>query len=277
MRNDTQGLEGGTTLVLGGTGKTGRRVVERLAARGLPVRVGSRGGTPPFDWQDETTWQPALQEVQAVYVTYVPDLAFPGATEKVEAFSALAVREGVRRLVLLSGRGEEAALLAEEVVRNAGAEWTIVRASWFNQNFDEGMLLPAVIQGEIAFPAGDTPEPFIDADDLADVAVAALTDGRHAGQVYEVSGPRLLTFGDAAMEIGKALGRDVRYVPISAEQYAAALAENGGPVEFAELVAEVLDGRNAYLSDGVRRALGREPRDFADYARETAASGVWTG
>ncbi|MDP9843809.1 NAD(P)H-binding protein [Streptosporangium lutulentum] len=270
-----------TTLVLGGTGKTGRRVVERLTARGLSPRAGSRSGEPPFDWEDQATWAPVLKDVDAVYLSYQPDLAFPGAVATVRSFTALAVESGVRRLVLLSGRGEEEALACERTVRGSGAEWTILRSSWFCQNFSEDYLLEPVLGGVVAFPAGDVAEPFIDVEDIADVAVAALTEDGHAGQLYELTGPRLLTFADAAGEIAKASGREVEYVPVSFEQYAAALAEHGVPAEYAtpllDLFARVLDGRNAYLTDGVRRALGREPRDFTDYARDAAATGVWGG
>lgn len=275
MTENKQRPEADTTLVLGGTGKTGRRVVARLSARGLPVRIGSRSGEPPFDWEDQATWPPVLQDVGSVYVTYYPDLAFPGVAETISAFSKLAVGNGVRRLVLLSGRGEEGARASEQAVQNAGADWTIVRSSWFNQNFDESFLLDPVLYGEIALPTGDAAEPFVDADDIADVAVAALTGDGHAGQIYELSGPRLLTFHDVATEIAKATGRDVRYVPVTAEEYKAVLLENDLPVEFAELFTTVLDGRNAHLTDGVQRALGREPRDFGDYARNVAASGAW--
>jgi uncharacterized protein YbjT (DUF2867 family) len=272
------------TLVLGGTGKTGRRVVERLEARGLPVRVGSRSGEPPFDWENPDTWAPALDKVGAVYVSYAPDLAVPGAVEAVRSFAELAVENGVRRLVLVSGRGEEEAqcaeLVVQEVGEKAGAEWTVVRCSFFNQNFSENYLLESVLGGEVALPAGDVPEPFVDAEDIADVAVAALTEERHAGQLYELTGPRLLTFEEAVGEIARAAGREIRYVQISVEEYAAVLAEYEVPAEFVELLTyvfgEVLDGRNAHLTDGVRRALGREPRDFTDYARETAATGVWS-
>jgi uncharacterized protein YbjT (DUF2867 family) len=116
-----------TTLVLGGTGKTGRRVVERLAARDLPTRVGSRSGEPPFDWEEEATWVAALQNVGSVYVSYYPDIAAPGAVAAVRSFAKLAVENGVRRLVLLSGRGEPEAERAELALREvvdakAGAE-----------------------------------------------------------------------------------------------------------------------------------------------------------
>lgn len=277
MTENIQQTETKTTLVLGGTGKTGRRVVERLKARDLPVRIGSRSGEPPFEWEDQTTWTPVLQGVDAVYITYFPDLAFPGALDTISAFSHLAVRNGVKRLVLLSGRGEEEAQACEQAVRNSGAQWTIVRSSWFNQNFSESFMLELVLSGEIALPAGDAAEPFVDADDIADVAVAALIDDRHAGQVYELSGPRLLNFADVAAEISKATNRDVRYVPLTTQEYTAVLRENGLPIEFVELFTKVLDGRNAHLTDGVQRALGREPRDFSDYARDTADTGIWAG
>jgi uncharacterized protein YbjT (DUF2867 family) len=268
------------TLVLGGTGKTGRRVVERLKARGISTRIGSRSGEPPFDWEDPSTWAPALRGVSSVYVSYYPDLAVPGAAETVGAFAELAMESGVPRLVLLSGRGEPEAELAEQAVRNSGAALTVLRSTWFSQNFSEDYMLEHVLSGEVRLPAGDTPEPFVDADDIADVAVAALTDETHVGRLYELTGPRLLTFAEAIEEISTAAGREIRYVPVSIEQHAAEAAGHGVPADVVEvltyLFSDVLDGRNARLADGVQRALGREPRDFADYARATAATGVWS-
>jgi len=270
-----------TILVLGGTGKTGRRVVERLKARGVAVRVASRSGTPPFDWENRATWVPALRNVGSAYVTYQPDLAVPGADDAIRSFTELAVASGVRHLVLVSGRGEEEAQRCEQIVQQAGVDWTILRASWFSQNFSESYLLEPVLSGEVVLPAGDVPEPFIDADDIADVAVAALTEEGHVGQLYELTGPRMLTFAQAVAEIARASKRAIRYVQVSPEEYVAALEEQGVPAEYVWLLnylfATVLDGRNACLTDGVQRALGRMPRDFTDYARETAASGVWSG
>ncbi len=266
-------------LILGGTGKTGRRVAERLTARGLPVRIGSRSGQPPFDWGNPATWMPALDGVGAVYISYYPDVAAPGGVEAVSSFANVAVASGVRRLVLLSGRGEPEAEEAEAAVRASGADLTILRATWFAQNFSEGFMLEPVQQGVIALPAGNTPEPFVDLDDLADVAVAALTEDGHVGQLYELTGPRLLTFSDVAEEIARATGREIRYVPISIEEYATAATQQGLPGEVVDLLrylfGVVLDGRNARLGDGVQRALGRPPRDFGEYARTAAASGVW--
>ncbi len=269
------------TLVLGGTGKTGRRVVERLTARGVPVQVGSRSNDPPFDWEDRSTWGPAVRNVQSAYITYYPDLAFPGAGEKVESFVNVAVKSGVRRLVLLAGRNEEGAQRAEDAVQSSGVDWTIVRSSFFAQNFSEGFWVDSVLSGELAIPAGDVAEPFIDADDIADIAAAALTEDRHVGRLYEVTGPRLLTFADAAAEIAVASGREIRYVPITTEQFAAGLTEIGLPADFVtdltDLFATVLDGRSSYVTDGVQRALGRKPRDFRDFARDAAATGIWGG
>jgi uncharacterized protein YbjT (DUF2867 family) len=267
-------------LVLGGNGKTGRRVVERLSARAIPTRVGSRTGKPAFDWEDPSTWAAALEGVGSVYLTYYPDLAVPGATEAVRSFAELALRSGAPRIALLSGRGEPAAERAEDAVRETGAELTILRSTWFMQNFSEDYMLEHVLSGEIRLPADDVPTPFLDADDIADVAVAALTDDRHIGELYELTGPRSLTFAEAAAEIGAAIGREVGYAPVSFDEHAAELAEHGVPAEVIELLdylfREVVDGRNADTTDGVRRALGREPRDFVQYTTRAAASGIWT-
>jgi uncharacterized protein YbjT (DUF2867 family) len=200
--------------------------------------------------------------------------------DAIGALTEVALANGRPRLVLLSGRGEEQAQRCEQIVRASGLEWTIVRASWFSQNFSESFLVEQVVAGEVTLPVGNVGEPFIDAEDIADVVVAALTDRRHIGQLYEVTGPRLLTFADAVAEIAQATGRDIRHVQISAEEYGAALGQ-AMPPDVAKLLThlftEVLDGRNAFTSDGVQRALGRPPRDFADFVRVAASSGVWSG
>ena len=268
------------TLVIAATGKTGRRVADRLEAQGRPVRRASRSGATPFDWDDRSTWGPALEGVGAAYVVYSPDLAVPAAPDALTAFTRLAKEKGVRRLVLLSGRGEEEAQRCERIVQDSGLEWTIVRASWFAQNFDEGAFRELVLAGQVALPAGDVREPFIDVDDIADVAAAALTEDAHSGEVYEVTGPRSMTFADAVAEIASATGRDVTYVTIPTEAFRAGLADAGMPREQVELLdylfTTVLDGRNAQVTDGVQRALGRPARDFRDYARAAAASGAWS-
>jgi len=266
-------------LILGGTGKTGSRVAAQLQDRGLAVRVASRSSDAYFDWNDTTSWAPVLEGVSAVYITYQPDLAVPGAVEAVRSFTELALKAGVRRIILLSGRGEEEAQRAEQVLQGSGADWTIVRASWFAQNFSESFLYDAVLSGDVALPLGEIKEPFVDADDIADVVVAAITDAAHIGQEYELTGPRLISFTDVIAEIAEASGRPITYRKIPIEDYAAFLEKNELPPEYVSLVlylfTTVMDGRNEYLTDGVKRALGREPRDFTEYVRKTAATGVW--
>lgn len=278
----TKMTEPQTTLVLGGTGRVGRRVADRLAERDVPVRIASRSGETPFDWEDPTTWAAAVDGVQAAYLMYYPEVEFPGASDAIRALSELAVERGVRRLVLLSARGQDEARRCEEAVESLPVEWTSVVASAFNQNFDEGVFLEPLRSGVLPVPAGDVAEPFVDVNDIADVAVAALSEDGHVGERYEVTGPQLLTFHDAVEEIAKASRREMRYLPVTAEQFAAGLINDvGAPREFAELLADLLatffDGRNASVGDGVERALGRKPRDFSDWVRETAATGVWNG
>jgi uncharacterized protein YbjT (DUF2867 family) len=222
-----------------------------------------------------------LAGASAAYVSYFPDLAAPGASEAVGALAGVAIEAGVDRLVLLSGRGEEEAQRSEEALMRSGAAWTVVRASWFNQNFSEGHFREPLLAGALALPAGDVGEPFVDADDIADVAVAALTEEGHVGEVYEVTGPRLLRFAEAVEEIARASGRELAYTCIGIEDFVAGLAHEGVPEdEVAALryvFTEVLDGRNAHVTDGVQRALGRPPRDFTAFARRAAASGAWNG
>lgn len=264
-----------TILVIGGTGKTGRRVADRLTDRGVPVRLGSRSTSPAFDWGDASTWDAALDGITKAYVTYYPDLAFPGVSDLMAEFAGVAAKRGVKKLVLLSGRGEDGAIASEQSIQNAGVAWTIVRCNWFNQNFNESFFLDPVLEGVISIPAGDAVEPFVDADDIADVAVAALTEPGHDGEVYELSGPRLLGFHEVAREISAATGRNVVYSPVTAVEYEAILAKEGLPRDFVDLFTLILDGRNASLTDGVQRALGREPKDFSEFAREAATTGVW--
>lgn len=275
----TQTTANEAILVLGGTGKTGRRVAERLQARGVATRIASRSTTPAFDWHDPNGWDAALEGMTAAYITYAPDLAIPGAPEVIRHFVARADARGLRRLVLLSGRGEEEAQACERIVQAAGIEWTVVRASWFMQNFSEGEFLGMVRDGTITLPAAEIPEPFIDVNDIADVAVAALTEEGHSYETYEVTGPRALTFGELAETISRATGREITFTRISCDAFAQGLAEAGVPKDIAWLLNylfdTVLDGRNVHVADGVQRALGREPVDFADFARRIAAHGIW--
>ncbi|WP_049576896.1 NAD(P)H-binding protein [Streptomyces sp. SBT349] len=275
-------------LVIGGTGITGSRVVTRLRARGAEVRVGSRSGTPPFVWQDRATWDPVLGGARAVYV--VP---LDGAL-LTRPLVERAVELGVPRIVLLSGRGvdvpgyapETSALGAthvdgEAAVRASGVAWTIVRPGWFAQNFSEGFLRDDVLAGELRLPGGDGAASFVDAEDIADVAVAALTEEGHAGRIYELSGPRALTLEEAAGEIAEATGRPVRYVPLTVEEYTSHLTAQGWSPgdarDAADAVAPLRRDLDSHLSHGVREALGREPGDFSAFVKEAVRQGAWGG
>ena len=265
-------------LVIGATGKTGARVASKLDSRGLPVRRGSRNSETPFDWEDPATWAPVLSGVSKAYVTYFPDLAFPGAVDKLESFTKVAAASGLKHIVLLSGRGEPFASMGEQVVRNSGLGFTIVRAAWFAQNFSEGYLRDPILGGVLPMPGGDIAEPIIDIDDIADVVVAALTEEGHLGKRYEVTGPRLMTFAEMADVLSTTLGRPIQHIPISFEDFHANVAASGGDFVadvFTSIARETLDGRNAHTADGVERALGRTPRDFAEFAQTAMASGAW--
>ena len=267
-----------TVLVTGATGRTGSRVAQAARAAGLTVRAASRA--TGFDWEDASTWAGALSGADAAYLAHPTDVGSPAATKAVGALAREAVGLGVRRLVLLSSRGEDRARPTEEALVTSGADWTIVRASWFSQNFSEGPLVEGLRHGELVFPSGEVREPFIDVRDIADVVVAALTGGdRYTGQELEITGPRLLTFREAVAEISRATGEELTYTPVTARRYGDTLAGFGVPAEEAgflvELFESLLDGRNSHLSDGVGEILGRAPRDFTDFAREAAAAGVW--
>ncbi|MGW2045761.1 NmrA family transcriptional regulator [Streptomyces sp. NPDC001858] len=269
-----------TVVVTGASGRTGGRVARAAEAAGLTVRAASRA--QGFDWYDSSTWSDVLCGAGAAYLVYPTDVGAPDAAGAVGRLAREAVALGVRRLVLLSSRGEERALPTEDALRASGADWTVVRASWFAQNFSEGPLVEELRQsGELVFPGGEVREPFVDLRDVADVVVKTLTTGDlYVGKTLDVSGPRLLTFREAVTEVGRATGRALTYTPVSARQYGEQLAGFGVPPEevafLVELFDSLLDGRNAYLSEGVQEVLGREPRDFAEFARDAAAAGVWT-
>ncbi|MFI1721215.1 NmrA family transcriptional regulator [Streptomyces sp. NPDC020489] len=276
----TQNTVKKTVVVTGASGRTGSRVAQAVRAAGFTVRAASRARG--FDWEDPTTWAETLRDADAAYLMYPSDVGSPAAVEGVGALAREAVGLGVRRLVLLSARGETQALPTEEALTSSGADWTVVRAAWFAQNFSEGPLVEELRRGELAFPAGEVAEPFLDVRDIGDVVAVALASGeRYVGRTLELTGPRLLSFRDAVAEIAAVTGRELTYVPVPARAYGEALTGFGVPPEEAEFLVEVfeglLDGRNARLTDGVREVLGRPPRDFTDVVREAAAAGVWKG
>lgn len=268
-------------LIAGGAGHTGGRVATRLTAGGHRIRIASRSTPVPLDWNSPATWPAALQGMSAAFIAYSPDLAFPGVPEILYGFAEQAKQAGLRQLVLLSGRGEQGARDSVEAVRAAGVPTTALYAAWFAQNFSESFLLDQVHAGEIALPAPDVPEPFVDLDDLAEVAVLALTTDGHADRDYQLTGPAAITFAEAAGIIGAVTDRPVGYRPVAAAEFAAAAVEAGLPAvearALAELFAEVLDGRNSRPSNDIERLLGRPATDFRVFVERAAATGAWNG
>ncbi|MGW0945421.1 NmrA family NAD(P)-binding protein [Streptomyces sp. NPDC002623] len=270
-----------TILVTGATGKTGRRVVRRLRDKAVTVRAAARSGEVRFDWNDRSTWLPAVKGATAVYVV-APHLGDPQAAEDVAALAHEAAAAGVRRAVLASfpDTGSlESARAAERALGEAGLDATVLQLRWFFQNFSEDFLRAPILSGDVRLPAGDGKEAFVDADDIAAVAVAALTEGGHVGRTYELSGPRLMSFADAVTAIAHATGRDIRYTALAAEEYATEQRAHGVPEEWIrltiDLYADVRSGVLNSVTDDVEQVLGRPPRDFTDYARTAAAEGAW--
>ncbi len=267
-------------LVLGGKGKTGRRIVKRLQNLEHNVRIGSRSESPAFDWDNPEGWPAALDGMEKVYITFQPDLAVPGALEAIEGLVTIARRKNIKKLVLLSGKGEREAELCEQVVINSGIDYTIVRASWFNQNFSESFFLEPILGGHVALPQAEVKVPYVDAEDIADVAVEVLLNDEHNGQIYELTGSRLLTFKEVVAEIAQATSREIAFTSISLEAYVKAMEEQGVPSDYVWLInylfTEVLGKEsNQVITYDVEKVLGRKPIDFSDYVKKAAATGVW--
>ncbi len=267
-------------LILGGNGKTGRRVAQRLINLGYnDIRIGSRSETPSFDWENPETWADVIKDVEVVYITFQPDLAIPSAVKTIQQFTALAANNGITKMVLLSGRGEKEAEACEQVVMNTAKNWTIVRASWFNQNFSESVFLEPILAGHVALPRAEALEPFTDADDIAEVVVQALINDKHNGKIYELTGPRLLTFPQAIAEIANATGRNIKFQSLTLNEHVKLLHDYKLPEDYIWLInylfTEVLDGRNSSVTSDIEKVLGRKATDFTEYAKKTAASGQW--
>jgi uncharacterized protein YbjT (DUF2867 family) len=259
-------------LVLGGTGTTGRRIADRLRSAGHDVRTASRTGSDVrLDLDDPSTWAPALDGITAAYL--MEPTVRPG--DRLARFTELALASGVRRLVLLSASRasdpDHPLHAVEQTVRGCDAEWTILHPNWFAQNFTEGPWKNAVRSGTLALPAGDGRTPFIDADDIADVAVAALTTADHNGRTYDLTGPEAITFTEAADQLTEA-GLRVEYVALSPAEYTEQQVAQGIPRPGAELLADVLtsiaNGHGGEPTADVEQALGRPARTFKAFAHD---------
>ncbi|OXB04356.1 NAD(P)H-binding protein [Flavobacterium pectinovorum] len=267
-------------LVLGANGKTGSRVIERLQNnKNVEIKIGSRTAETPFDWENPETWNAVLTGTDAVYITFQPDLAVPSAAEIIQKFTFLASKLGVQKMVLLSGRGEKEAQVCEEIVKNTAKNWTIVRASWFNQNFSESFFLDPILSGFVALPRAEALEPFSDANDIADVVTACLLQDKHNGQTYELTGPELLTFPQAVAKIAAASNKKIEFQALSLEEYTQMLQEYQVPEDHIWLInylfEQVLDGRNSSVTNDIEKVLGRKATDFSAYAKEAAKTGIW--
>jgi uncharacterized protein YbjT (DUF2867 family) len=267
-------------LVLGGKGKTGRKVADRLTKLHHEVRIGSRGEKPSFDWENPSTWSAAINGMDKIYITFQPDLAVPGASEAIEGLIKEAQRNKIKKVVLLSGKGEREAELCEQVIIHSGIDYTIVRASWFNQNFSESFFLDPILAGHVALPQADATVPYVDTDDIADVVVEALLNDKHNEQIYELTGPRLLTFENVIREISLATKREIVFTSITSSAYTRMLEEQQVPADYIWLInylfTEVLANKeNAIVTNDIEKVLGRKPKDFSTYVKEAAASGVW--
>jgi uncharacterized protein YbjT (DUF2867 family) len=265
-------------LVLGSTGKTGRRVYDMLLEQNFNAIPASRNSSTPFDWYNESTWSNVLKGIDTVYITFQPDLAVPQAVQIITAFTQAAKDAGVSKLVLLSGRGEPEAEACENVIINSGLRYTILRCSFFMQNFSEGFWRDGIVSGEFVIPIVTAREPFLDADDIAQVAVNALTDSKHDGKLYELTGSQLLLFKDTIEKIRTQSGQDIAFVEISLEDYTAAL-KGYLPDDYIGLIrylfAEVLDGRNESITNDVEAVLGRKPTSFDKFVAKSLSTGVW--
>lgn len=271
---NTQNLPYQNILVIAANGKTGRRVVPLLEERGVSVRRASRSSTPAFDWESRDTWEAALKGMDAVYVVYQPDLAMPTAADDMRAFTKIAKQQGVQKLVLLSGRGVKEAQTVEQIVAESGLDWTFIRSAWFSQNFSEGDFAFMTQEGVIALPMGDAVEPIIDADDIAEVVAVALTDTRFNGEALDLSGPEAITHDEIAKQLSKVAGREIRYQPISIDEFRAGMTKLAVPVEYIDLLVYLFEitvsGVNAKPTGDVERVLGRAPRSFSEFSRKAA-------
>ena len=267
-------------LVIGGTGKTGRKVVKGLKQQNQNVRIGARNNDPTFDWNNPTTWPKALEGMDKVYIVYYPDLAVPGAFEAIKGLTEAAKKAGVKKAVLLSGKGEKEAERCEQVVANSGLDYVLVRASWFNQNFSESFLLGPILAGHVALPMPEAKIPFVDTSDIAEVVVKVLLDESHNGKTYEITGPELLTFKEVVETIAEGTDRKINFQAVSLAEYNSAMKAAGLPDDyiwlFDYLFREVLGNeKNQVVTNDVEKVLGRKATAFKEYVQKTARTGIW--
>jgi uncharacterized protein YbjT (DUF2867 family) len=273
-----------TTLVLGGTGRTGSRVAKNLIERGLSARTAARGDADVrFDWDDRTTHGPALSGVDSVYlVTPVMRVDF---APQVSDFLDLAQAAGVRHVTYLSAYGVDQlppdwAIRSVELdlLSRTGLTHSILRPAWVMQNFTDDHL--PLVEGLITVPTGDGTEAFVDAEDIATVAAETLANpGAHAGAQYAPTGPEALTVADVAKVIGDVLGRPVKHNDMDREAWiSGAVASGFVPAEYGEmlrwLTGTIASGNGSRPTEDVRKVTGAPPTSVADFAKRNAQA--WT-
>jgi len=263
-------------LIIGGKGKNGRRVAEKLKSHKFNPIVTTRTinahveNERYFDWNDSSTFGPALKNIEIVYIVH-PDTSMLGAEQQIEGLITEMMNQSVSKAVLLSGRGQASVEKCEKILMQSQLDWTVIRSAWFNQNFSEGHFLHGIRSGEVTFMADTVKEPFVDLEDLSDVVVECLIDAVHNGKIYEVTGPELLTFAEAVNVIGVKLKRNIQYQYLNQEAYRQYL-KNAGLDEFiaahmTQAFSEILDGRNENIGKGVTHVLGRDPIKFTDFVK----------
>lgn len=271
---------GKNILVIGGTGKTGSRVAKNLSQLGHNVKIVGRKTKPAFDWENADTYDAALKDMDRAYIVYYPDLAVPGARDSIRTLTDKALKAGLDKVVLLSGKGEKEAETCEQIVADSGLNFTIVRASWFNQNFSEGAFLEFILKGTVALPMPEAEIPFVDVDDIAGVVAKVLLDDFYNGETVTVTGPRKMTFSEAVETMATGIGKEIHYQPISIEEFKDGMKAAGLHDSyvwlFGYLFEEVLGNPdNQVVSHDLQNVLGREATDFKDYVEKTLTTGVW--
>ncbi|CAN5811640.1 NAD(P)H-binding protein [soil metagenome] len=268
-----------TIFITSSTGKTGSRVTNRLNDLKLPVQLGSRKGNPAFDWEKPELFSEALQGVTKAYITFQPDLAVPAAIDSIQQFVTAAKKAGLKKLVLLSGRGEKEAQACEDIVIESSIDYTILRASWFMQNFSENFLVDGILERNVVLPTVSASEPFVNADDIADVVVQALINPLHKNKIYELTGPNLLSFEQAVRMISEAINSKINFQYVSIDDYVGFLKSQNIPDDYIWLIrylfTEVLDGRNESVKSDVETILERPASSFKDYLQKTVVTNVW--
>jgi uncharacterized protein YbjT (DUF2867 family) len=277
-----------TILILGGTGKTGRRIAARLRAADIPVRTAARtGANVHFDWDEPSTHDAALDGVGATYL--VPPALRTDHAEQVAGFVDRAEAAGVRHVTFLSARGVELAppevslrAIELDVASRTRLTHTILRPGWFMQNFSEDFLRPAIRDhGVIPAPTGDGAVAFVHADDIAEVAAATLRDGQsHAGAGYTLTGPEALTFAEVAARISAVAGRRIAHLDVPAAEWISQTVAAGVPEAYAQMLGNIMggvrEGSEAATTDAVLRVTGHAPRTFESYLSDDETVARWT-